>query len=61
MITREKFKEATGLEPEQDDLDRCNCTQAGELGHFFCGWNEEKNLPRFMTEPFIKPHNQPKI
>lgn len=54
MITREKFIQATGHEPENDDLERSNCTKAGELGHFSCGWDEEEDLPRFMTKPFIK-------
>lgn len=52
-ITPEIFKAATGRDPENDDLERCNCTKSGELGHFFCGWNTEKNLPQFMTEPRI--------
>ena len=53
MITAEMFKEATGRDPEQDDLERCNCRSAGELGHFFCGWDHEKNVPQFMSEPKI--------
>lgn len=52
-ITAEAFKKATGYEPVNDDLERCNCTQAGETGHYFCGWNYTKNLPQFMTEPLI--------
>ena len=54
MITIEKFKEATGHEPLNDDLERCNCPQAGETGHFFCGWNTETNLPQFYGKPCIK-------
>lgn len=49
MITAEQFKQATGHEPVQDDLERCNCPKAGEIGHLSCGWDEEKNLPQFMT------------
>lgn len=48
-ITAEYFKEATGYEPTNDDLERCNCDKAGEPGHFGCGWCEEKNLPYFMV------------
>jgi len=48
MITAEKFKEATGFEPENDDLERCNCTEAGKLGHHYCGWCDEHNKPVFM-------------
>ena len=56
-VTAAMFKEITGREPENDDLERCNCPLAGEIGHYFCGWNSEKNLPRFMTEPLIKRKN----
>lgn len=59
MITREKFIEATGHEPVDDDLERANCKSAGDLGHFHCGWDEEQNLPRTMTKPFIKKELQP--
>lgn len=48
-ITAEKFKEATGREPEDDDLERCNCGKAGQMGHFMCGWNSKLNLPVFMA------------
>lgn len=37
----------------EGNLERCNCRSAGELGHFFCGWDHEKNLPQFMSEPKI--------
>jgi hypothetical protein len=48
MITAEKFKERTGLDPVNDDLERCNCDKAGELGHWFCGWCKECDKPRFI-------------
>lgn len=51
MITAEMFKEVTGCEPVNDDLERCNCPEAGNVGHYHCGWNYTKNLPQFMTEP----------
>lgn len=47
-ITAEMFKKATGEEPRDDDLRRCNCARAGESGHEFCGWNYQANLPCFM-------------
>lgn len=50
-ITAEMFKQATGADPIQDDLERCNCELAGEPGHFSCGWNDEKNRPQFMCLP----------
>ncbi|CBW47004.1 hypothetical protein [Roseovarius sp. 217 phage 1] len=59
MITAEMYEKATGHKPVDDDLERANCRQAGELGHFHCGWNEEENLPRTMTKPFIKKELQP--
>jgi hypothetical protein len=65
QITEMKFKAATGRLPEQDDLDRCNCNQAGQIGHFCCGWDAKANLPRFETfgsDSFINPiaHEQTK-
>lgn len=47
MITAERFKERTGREPERDDLERCNCPQAGQLLHSCCGWCERCDKPRF--------------
>lgn len=49
MITRKKFILCVGREPVEDDLERCNCNKAGQLGHMMCGWDTERNLPRFMT------------
>ena len=49
MIDATRFKEATGHEPENDDLDRANCPDAGKLGHQDCGWNHTHNLPNFMV------------
>lgn len=51
MITREKFLEATGREPVNDDLERCNCSQAGALLHLCCGWDEKEDKPQFMVGP----------
>lgn len=48
-ITRRKFIAATGRKPEQDDLERCNCQKAGEIGHWFCGWDYKYDLPMFET------------
>ena len=49
-ITARMFKEATGFKPEQDDLERCNCKKVGKIGHFMCGWDRERNLPRFWPK-----------
>lgn len=47
MITAEQFTTATGYQPHDDDLDRCNCEVAGTVGHFGCGWCSVTNGPRF--------------
>lgn len=47
-ITALQFKDCTGSEPIQDDLERCNCSVPGTLGHIFCGWNYVKNVPMFV-------------
>lgn len=46
-ITARYFKQCTGNEPQDDDLERCNCQKAGEEGHYYCGWNHDKNQPVF--------------
>ena len=47
-ITAEEFLQVTGNEPSDDDIDRCNCDEIGEVGHQSCGWNEEEQLPNWM-------------
>lgn len=54
-ITAEHFRKAVGRDPIQDDLERSNCPQAGELGHHFCGWDHDKDLPVFMVGREVKP------
>lgn len=51
MIDAATFKEATGSDPKDDDLARCNCPKAGEIGHQWCGWNSVKNMPVFIVGP----------
>jgi hypothetical protein len=46
-ISAKKFKAAMGREPIQDELWRCNCAAAGQLGHYGCGWCAEHNKPNF--------------
>lgn len=48
-ITSKMFKEATGNNPIEDDLERSNCDKAGTPGHTHCGWNYRVNLPMFMN------------
>lgn len=56
MITADLFRLTTGTEPTQDDLERCNCKDAGKPGHWDCGWCNECNKPFFMC-----PHSAPRV
>lgn len=47
-ITRDKFLSCVGTEPIQDDLERCNCDQAGNSGHHQCGWDHKRDMPNFI-------------
>lgn len=47
MITASQFKQMTGYEPENDDLERANCTHEGLIGHGCCGICPKHNQPRF--------------
>jgi hypothetical protein len=51
MITAEQFEKAVGRKPEDDDLDRVNCSEAGSIGHLCCGWNNVENKPQFDVGP----------
>jgi len=41
------FRERVGRDPENDDLDRCNCKLVG-VGHASCGWCNKCDMPRFI-------------
>lgn len=47
-LTAKEFECLVGYPPVDDDLERCNCQKAGEIGHQHCGWNQIRNLPMFM-------------
>ena len=48
-ITAEYFTAAVGRPPEEDDLERSNCTKNdGVKEHIHCGWNYTANLPCFI-------------
>ncbi len=49
MITAEYFELRTGAPPIQDDLERCNCEKAGQIGHWQCGWNKQQDQPVFAV------------
>ena len=46
-MSAEEFKAKTGRSPKDDDLEWVNCVQAGELGHWYCGWCRVHDKPRF--------------
>ncbi len=47
-LTTEEFAQRFGFAPENDDLDRVNCKDAGSLGHWSCGICSTHNKPRFI-------------
>lgn len=47
-MSAEEFESIVGYAPVDDDLERCNCQRAGEIGHSSCGWNKKLNRPMFM-------------
>jgi hypothetical protein len=49
-IDAKHFKKATGVSPQDDDLERCNCPKAGEMFHTMCGWDRERDLPNFWPK-----------
>lgn len=36
-MTLDEYVAAVGFAPENDDLERANCAEAGEPGHYGCG------------------------
>jgi hypothetical protein len=53
-----EFIHYVGHEPIEDDLERCNCEKAGEIGHFDCGICEH-NKPVFeCSQCFRKKHGE---
>lgn len=49
-MTGQEFTTLTGQPPEQDDLERVNCKQAGTLGHSQCGTCPDCGFPRFIPK-----------
>ena len=74
IITAEIYKAYTGVDPRDDDLERCNCSKKGQMGHQHCGWDKANNQPVFYGPPLPlikgnideepnqkeKPHELPK-
>ena len=46
-MDEETFAEFVGRPPRHDDLERVNCLEAGDKGHFLCGWCSGHEKPRF--------------
>lgn len=49
-VTAVMFKAMTGRVPIQDDLERCNCKKAGQIGHYSCGMCKH-DMPVFRCQP----------
>ncbi len=47
-MNEQEFEALYGHPPEQDQLHRVNCDQAGRISHSQCGICEEHQRPRFM-------------
>jgi hypothetical protein len=47
-MTAAEFKTITGRAPENDDLERANCVNAGSESHSMCGTCVEHGQPRFI-------------
>src|SRR5574343_1589228 len=50
LWTEKDFLDVTGNLPEDDDLARVNCQEAGEIGHECCGICHH-NRPKFLICP----------
>jgi len=48
MYTKEEFLKDVGRQPTNDDIERCNCDNEGDLGHWQCGICVIHNKPRFI-------------
>lgn len=51
-MTEDEFKKITGHAPENDDMDRVNCTGVGEPGHLACGTCPQCGKPAWVCEHF---------
>lgn len=46
-MTEPEFRDTFGRDAGQDDLHRVNCTDAGAVGHYQCGWCMTHETARF--------------
>jgi hypothetical protein len=58
VITEEYYTHRMRTLPTQDDLERCNCKDAGTFMHTQCGWDKEFDLPVFVVgrDPAQREH-----
>jgi len=54
-MTETAYQDILGIPPENDDVDRVNCPDAGKFGHWMCGWCDHHWKPRFMCG-CLAPH-----
>jgi len=57
-ITKNIFRTKMGYDPEDDDLDRCNCKEAGNLGHECCGWCKIHDKPMYACSCRFEDHDR---
>lgn len=51
-----EFEKVVGRTPKDDDLERANCDQAGQPGHWSCGICKH-GCPVFECQPcFVEAH-----
>lgn len=46
-MSPEEFEKTFGFKPENDDIERAECPDAGLLGHFNCGVCPNCGMPRY--------------
>ena len=62
MITAKEYFDATGMEPQDDDLERANCDKYPTIGHMGCGWCADCQKPFFLCYHFasrVNAHGKP--
>lgn len=57
-MNAKEFEDLVGRPPEQDDLERVNCSQEGDCGHHMCGVCDECGQPRFVCGGWVVHNNQ---
>lgn len=60
-MDEKEYLEKVGCPPQDDDLERVNCKNAGKLGHQHCGFCDVHNKPRFICgcKIVVEEDNEP--